>query len=384
LDECLAGHAPDELPPELLRGECAPALFGILAEGLADRFEPALCDAYAHLFSQAVAHAIGGVDAPELEARYRRLRRVRAVMGDPSKVFVLSRVTLGADIAVSSVVLAAAKRRFPKAELVFVGPRKNCELFAADAAITPRPVEYRRGGLSERLAVGAELRDILGTPDGVVLDPDSRLTQLGLLPVCEEEQHHLFESRSYGAGTAATLPELTARWAEETLGVSGSRPYIALAPGARRNPYIAVSLGVGENLAKRLPDPFEERLLRLLADTKMPLLLDRGAGGAEAERVARAAKQSGAAVTYWDGSFAGFASIIAGGRLYIGYDSAGQHVAAAAGVPLVSVFAGFAAPRMYDRWRPSGEKAMVIRVDRPDVEETLVRVQAALAALGLK
>ncbi len=39
---------------------CGQALFGILVEGLADRFEPALCDAYARLFSQAVAHAMDG------------------------------------------------------------------------------------------------------------------------------------------------------------------------------------------------------------------------------------------------------------------------------------------------------------------------------------
>jgi hypothetical protein len=39
---------------------CAPALFGVLVEGLADRFEPALCDAYARLFSQAIARFTGG------------------------------------------------------------------------------------------------------------------------------------------------------------------------------------------------------------------------------------------------------------------------------------------------------------------------------------
>jgi ADP-heptose:LPS heptosyltransferase len=62
----------------------------------------------------------------------------------------------------------------------------------------------------------------------------------------------------------------------------------------------------------------------------------------------------------------------------VGYDSAGQHVAAAAGVPLISVFAGFPAPRMFERWRPAGEGCRVIRVDRPEVEETLRRVRTAL------
>jgi hypothetical protein len=53
-------------------------------------------------------------------------------------------------------------------------------------------------------------------------------------------------------------------------------------------------------------------------------------------------------------------------------------VAAASGVPLISVFTGFPAPRMFDRWRPAGAGATVIRVDRPDVNETLARVEAAL------
>ena len=47
-------------------------------------------------------------------------------------MLVLSRVTLGADVAVTSVLLAAAKQAWANAEIVFVGPRKNFELFAAD------------------------------------------------------------------------------------------------------------------------------------------------------------------------------------------------------------------------------------------------------------
>ena len=42
---------------------------------------------------------------------------------------------------------------------------------------------------------------------------------------------------------------------------------------------------------------------------------------------------AGVKAAFWEGSFAGFAAIIAASRLYVGYDSAGQHVAAACGVP---------------------------------------------------
>ena len=375
LDSSIAGNPPKRLPRALLEQPCAKALFGILVEGLADRFEPALCDVYAHLFSQAIA----GQDPAALAARYDRVRRTRAVSWEPKRVLVLSRVTLGADVAVTSVLLAAAKQAFPKAEIVFVGPRKNFELFAADTRLSHAAVEYRRGSLHERLAVWDDLKTLAASPDCLVLDPDSRLTQLGLLPICDEARYHLFESRRYGGATDLNLPTLAAQWAQQTLAVSHAVPYIAVGQASGLStPYIAVSLGVGENPAKRIPDPFEPDLLALLS-THLPLVIDRGAGGEEAARVERAATQSHARATFWEGSFAGFAQVIAGSSLYVGYDSAGQHVAAACAVPLISIFAGFPAPRMCQRWSPSGPHATVIRVDHPDPVEILTKVTRALA-----
>ena len=399
LARCLAGDPPPALPPALLEDECAPALFSILVEGLADRFEPALCDAYVRLFSSAIAQTTGNIDAAALEARYQRVRRARPVSVEPQRVFVLSRVTLGADVAVTSVLLDAAKRRFPRARIVFVGPQKNYELFAGDARIEHAPLAYQRGSLRDRLAVWSELRALCDVADALVLDPDSRLTQLGLLPVCSDERYHLFESRAYGANRSRdrqgavtppssetytigeSLPELSAAWVRETLGIEDAHPYLALAAPAPTQPGVTISLGVGENPAKRLPDPFEEKLLALLAVTGLPLTIDKGAGGEEAARVEESCRRAGIQATFWEGSFAGFAALIAASRLYVGYDSAGQHVAAAAGVPLISIFAGFPAPRMFDRWRPVTPTAHVIRVDQPDVEATLAKVSEALAAI---
>jgi ADP-heptose:LPS heptosyltransferase len=380
LDQCVAGSPPRELPRALVEEPCGRSLFGILVEGLADRFEPALCDAYARLFSQAVALAVGGTDAHSLVARYERVRRTRPILGKPRHVFVLSRVTLGADVAVTSVFLAAARKRFPHANVVFVGPLKNFALFAGNAHLHHAAVDYRRGGLRDRLGAWEDLKPLLAAPDSVVVDPDSRLTQLGLLPVCAEERYHLFESRGYGGDGSDALPELASAWAAETFGVSGAKPFVAPGAAPKRAGAIAVSFGVGENPAKRISDPFEEELLALLAESGRPICIDRGAGGEEAERVARAVELSGAKATFWDGSFAGFAAIIKGSSLYVGYDSAGQHVAAACGVPLISVFAGFPTPRMFERWRPVGERCHVIRVDRPDPAEVLASVRAALAA----
>jgi ADP-heptose:LPS heptosyltransferase len=280
---------------------------------------------------------------------------------------------------VTSVLLGAAKRRFPDAEIVFAGPAKNYELFAGDPQIRHAPLEYRRGSLAERFAAGTELQRIVDAPGAIVIDPDSRLTQLGLLPVCAEENCYFFESRARGSAGYLNLPELAAEWAEEILGVRGARPFVAL--GQRRKAAtVAVSLGVGDNPAKRIPDPFERELLSLLGQTGMQLAIDTGAGGAEAERVARAIETSGVTASTWNGSFAGFARIIAASRLYVGYDSAGQHVAAACGVPLISIFAGFPSLRFFFRWRPKSDGYQVIRMDRPDPAEALSCVREALKA----
>jgi ADP-heptose:LPS heptosyltransferase len=380
LAQCVEGVPPKQLPLSLVEEPCAQALFGTVVEGLADRFEPALCDTYARLFAQALVHVDPTSDVMSLVARYERVRRPRPVAGKPRRVFVLSRVTLGADVAVTSVLLAAAQRRFPRAEIAFVGPLKNYELFAADRRIHHQPLDYRRGSLRERLAAGSEIKQILDQPDSITIDPDSRFTQLGLLPVCAEELYYFFESRAYGGESDRSLPELASEWAHETLGVGG-QPFVALDAAPPQTPSITISFGVGENPAKRIPDPFEQGLLALLADTGLCLSIDKGAGGAEAERVERAIEASGVKATTWEGSFAGFASLIAASRLYVGYDSAGQHVAAACGVPLISIFAGFPAPRMFERWRPVGEHCHVIRVDRPDPQETLARVRDALAVV---
>jgi ADP-heptose:LPS heptosyltransferase len=384
LERCIAGKPPKDLPRALVEDPCGGALFSVLIEGLADRFEPALCDAYARLFSQALSYISPEFEPASLMARYERVRRPRLVIGKPRTIFVLSRITLGADVAVTSVMLAAAKRRFPHAKVVFVAPKKNYELFAGDPHLHHAPVAYRRGSLRERLAVWEELKTIVSAADSVVVDPDSRLTQLGLLPICSEDHYHMFESRAYGHESGAALPELASAWAAETFGVSGVKPFVALGPrpqparDANHSRHIAVSLGVGGNPAKRISDPFEEKLLELLAGTGAPMCIDTGEGGEEAERVQRAVDRSGVRAAVWSGSFAGFAAIVAGSRLYVGYDSSGQHVAAACGVPLITIFTGYPVPRMFDRWRPVGERSQVIRLDDPDPLAALERVREAL------
>ncbi len=378
---CLRG-APwsPELLRKLVEGECSDSFFRVVVEGMADRFEPVLCDTYAALFSEAIPEVVPGLTKAELVDRYRRVRRPRKFEGSVSKVFVLSRVTLGADVAVTSVILDGVKRRFPDAQIVFVAPRKNWEMFAADSRIEHLPIAYPRAGtLGRRLEAWHALQ--ISEPNSIVIDPDSRLTQLGLLPICPEENYFFFESRSYGGTGEKPLPELTARWLAETFEIAEARPYIAVLPVPATKPIITVSFGVGDNLAKRIADPFESELLRHLAARNAELWIDKGGGGEEAARVDRAI--AGLPARVWEGSFAGFASLIAQSSLYVGYDSAGQHVAAACGVPMLSVFAGFPSLRMFARWRPVGRGPIeIVRVDDPDPGATLRRAMAALDRLS--
>ena len=383
LNLCIAGApCPESLihslasdalhPDERIAKPATQALFTTLIERLADLFEPSLCGAYASLFSRVLEIAFPGeMRAAELVERYRTVSAVRSVNSEPRRVVVLSRVTLGADIAITSMVLDAAKQRFPNAKITFAAPPKAWELFEKDPRLEFLPVNYGRTGLlRDRLACFHDLQRQISRPHTIVLDPDSRLTQLGLLPVCPPENHFLFESRSYGADSGESLSALTADWIRQTLGVVEAVPY--LYPkfeydfGSQR--VLTVSLGVGANPAKRLGDEFEREMLRHFSTLPAQVFIDKGAPGSdEARRVEshlRSLGQAGAHIGVHEGSFASFAAMIAASSAYFGYDSAGQHVAAALGVPLVSVFCGFASDRMLARWTPDGPGPItVLRAD---------------------
>ena len=106
LDICLGGGAwSSDLLDRAIAEDEGRALLSIVVERLADLFESRLCDVYAKLFSDVIA----GV-CPDLIPRTRRA--LSGVLPESAeRVYVLSRITLGADVAVTSVLLDAAKRR---------------------------------------------------------------------------------------------------------------------------------------------------------------------------------------------------------------------------------------------------------------------------------
>lgn len=358
-------------------------LFRQVIEPNCDSFDPAAVARYVALFARLIADILPGYEVGALLDRYQRIRRPRRYEGEPERVCVLSRVTLGADVAVTSVLLDAAKQRFPQAEICMVGPSKNLELFAADCRIVPLPVSYgRSGSLRERLLASQALRGVVDRPETLVIDPDSRLTQLGLIPVCDDAQYLFFESRAYRSESGVPLSLLAAEWARKTLGVQNAGAYLRPAE-VPESVAITISLGVGENEEKRIGDDAEWAAVSKLASLGHSVLIDRGAGGEEAERVDRLMDklQKPHNVRLHEGSFASFAAHIMGSKLYFGYDSAGQHVAAASGVPLVTLFAGYACESTFARWRPSGSgPTYIVKADGESAEELKERMLLALTS----
>jgi glycosyl transferase family 9 (putative heptosyltransferase) len=341
---CLRGEpVKGELIDRALAIDEGRAFLSIVVERLGDLFEPRLCDVYEELFPRVIKRVY-----PELMPRVRRVPGSLAAPDSVDRVYVLSRVTLGADVAVTSVLLDAAKKRYPRAEILFVGPKKNYELFEADARVSHVASPYpRSSALRDRLAASAAL-ELTG---GIVIDPDSRLTQLGLIRICDDADYFFFPSRAYGGDGLDRLPDLAARWAREVFGITDARPFIAPLPVTSPPADITVSLGVGENPAKRMEGAFESELLKMLAETGASVLVDSGGSEEERARV-EAVVQPGMGMHV--GAFAPFAFEIARSKLFVGYDSAGGHIASACGVPLISIALGFASERMAARWRPSG------------------------------
>jgi ADP-heptose:LPS heptosyltransferase len=411
------------------------ALFALLVEPLGDAFTASACAAYNRLFAQVIQHCrkrpdgmaidqllqhFGLVTEADLLVRASRVRSWkrldRRCAQHIEKAFVLSRVTLGADIAVTSVALAALKEVLPTAAIRLVGNAKSYELFAGDPRVQLCAIEYPRGGgLIERLtswqqAVTAIQQDTAGLDSSayVIVDPDSRLTQLGLLPlVADESPYVFFESRSYSAPGLQKISALTAHWLQRVFDIAEPiYPYCAPSPHdvaaskhivhalrmRARGPIVAVNLGVGANPAKRLSDAFELRLLARLLSTGATLLLDKGGDPQEVDRIEalvatlgvegfralalderhapalRLPELKGVPLVTWHGGIGGFAALIAESAAYVGYDSAGQHIAAAFGVPTTDIFTGFTSPRMPERWSPHGRGSIHVLV--LDVAET--------------
>jgi hypothetical protein len=423
----------------------ARAFFTRLVEPLADSFEPGDVTLYNRAFAQVIQicraepraraldselNAFGLNGEQDLIERAEKLRRTTPLYGwrdwgkKLRRVIVLSRVTLGADVAITSVIMNRLKHCLPFPQIL-IGSAKLQELFGGDSQLSFKEVNYARSGtMIERLLAWLDLlacvREAtadLQPGEFLIFDPDTRLTQLGLVPIIGGEtaarpdsltrpDYLFFPSREYGGSASQSLSELTSMWLNRVFDQEvRTFPYVSLrredieaarnlASRLRRDesrPMVTMNFGVGENPAKCLGDEFERKLVISMIQHGAIVILDKGASSEEIARadsiVSAAARierdgtgmkvvelnehrlaslpdHVDAELVTWEGRIGLLAALIAQSDLYIGYDSAGQHIAAALGVKCIDVFAGFNSERFVERWRPTGTaETRVVTVD---------------------
>ena len=433
----LAGHGTREIAEAV-----TSLLFREGIERINDSFAPGAEEVYRRLFSQVIHYwsrrpegrflaeglrSFSLAEEKQLVERHRGLARrpvpTAAERAAVRKVLFLSRVTVGADVAITSVLMNGVRRALPGAERVLLGAGRLRELYGGEAGLRIRPIDYPRGGsLLTRLqswpavltAIEEELEG-LGPGEGWVIDPDSRLTQLGLLPLLQADRgYHHFPSRATriaGEPVAGlSLGQLAARWIGHLLGDALQEsqeeilPYLdlprqeeeagrAIAEWMRTGSERAgatlttVSFGVGGNATKRLTPEHETAMLHHLT-RQGRVILDSGGSAEEraaVEEVVSPLRAAGVTVALiregepianrlretlrptilrWEGGIGSLAGLIAASDRYLGYDSSGQHLAAALGVPGITLFLTDNPPIFAERWHPSGKGE--IQVLRPD------------------
>ena len=415
--------------PERSIARCGvQALFTELIEGLNDSFDPAACGLYDRIIAQVIEYYrrlpagqsldrslrnFGLLNEADLLNRKSQISinkyqppqapRAPRTSVELKKVLLLSRVTIGADVTMTSVMIARLREMQSDAEFVLLGSNKLQELFGGDRHLRVREIKYERAGdVLSRLtswvdlvaAVESELQG-LNSDQFWLIDPDSRLTQLGMLPLLKDERNYFFfESRSFRREGVTQLGHLASCWINETFGLQGQGfPFLGLPREHREfgrriveqlgwkttaNKTMVVSLGVGGNPRKRLSDSREEELIeKLLEDSQ--LILDKGASPDERDQIDRIIKKLRARgktvievnthnaaemmrqesiradLITWDGGIGAFAGLIAASDRYLGYDSAGQHIAAALGIPTQAIFVDSNSEIFAERWRPYGQ-----------------------------
>ena len=152
---------------EELNQVAAKALFGSIIEKLCDDFEELQSETYNRLICQVINFLCKLPEGVKIESElydfqlrteeqlYRRIESIRLTPDQklpssirPKKVIILSRVTIGADVAITSVICQRIAQSYPDAQVIVVGNDKLRQVFAEGSDIYVHELAYsRRGGL---------------------------------------------------------------------------------------------------------------------------------------------------------------------------------------------------------------------------------------------
>ena len=396
---------------ELEQSAAIRCLFADLVEAWNDSFSMRGRNAYAAIFGRIVWKVCENDEMlmnslklfnisseDQLQNRYlcHRQGKKLVINEETKRIVVLSRVTIGADILLSSVVVKRLRQQFPDAEIIITGNKKLYGLFGSMPNLRVEALDYaRRGSLSTRLRSWISLHEQIRSlkPD-LVVAPDSRLDQLGMLPICSIEQYALWENLQLEDATQS-LSSLADHWICRILDLHTDPPCYpelsfstdmqelsdhmeSLISGKN---FIAVKLDYGGNSDKALSREWEIEILRCMIDRGWRILIDRGFGDEElknSDAVMRGVGMSAfdisehdpdngqlitevqeadiqdASIIRFYGSIAAWAAATKHCQLAFSYDSVGHHLAAALGTPLVIAFTGYKDEAFPIAWQPRG------------------------------
>lgn len=364
--------------------------------------------------ARQILHDFQLTDQESFLARYQKLLIPNPLSQEKrrlvKKVFILSRVSLGADIAITSIIISRVKKALPHAKICLVGPNHLHHLFYNNDLHYLEIPFSREGSLLHKMAAWPRLYHLIAKESSdltaqeiLLFDPDTRLSQLGLVPLTSSSSTHYLCSRKDQAENLSQTA-ISNNWLDQIFpDIPACSPYFSINPDLlaqcrlfsdhfRKTIFkIIINFGVAHDTNKRLSDPFEEELLAALLRLKHTLvILDSGKGENEenmakrlvakmAERGYNTAELSERQLTETEISFQhglvrfsgkidAMAGLIKSCDLYIGYDSCGQHVATATETPSIICFTGAANKRFLGRWQPGnrhGKTATFIIDQKP-------------------
>ena len=358
-------------------------------------------------------------DEEDLYAHYENVRNQRSNFDAANaekvgKVAILSRMTIGADIAVTSAIIERLKVEYPNAGIVIIGDKRIGGLFESDSRVSVAPIKYSKGGtLAVRLNSWIDLADMVEelAPD-YIFSPSSRLDQLGILPLTDTERYFFWGSAVPEGQKPRALTLMMNEWMNNVFGTPGAGTlyYPALHMGSGHTAdagkvwskygladkyVISAKYDVGGNHDKSLGTEFEKaHLPGLLSEDGSVVVMDRGFGDEELahsqvliDEAARLGARiiditdiadgsgvgnridemdpadkdavEGPTLIVFHGSVAGWAALVGKTDEAFSYDSVGQHIAAALNVPVVIAFTGYRTKFFPKIWTPMGRAEVV-------------------------
>ncbi len=420
-------------------------LFGSVVEELNNTFTLKNRLTYYKVFAQVIEYCrhlpegealnealnrFGLADEAALLARTMRIRKPKPIdalqRSKVNKVFILSRITIGADIAITSMAFEKMMRLFPDAEIIFLGPSQSRPLFSGNPRISYKSVNYeRKGNLIGRFNTWLNLLEVIeeqghDNDSYIIIDADTRLSQVGLLPFTAGDRGYFFYEADIDKDKL--LAEHFSDWLNKTFVEEGeSALYPSLYPEDKdlslakelfrkfslEDKYvIGVHLGTGGVSSKAVSIPFETELIHSLIREGATVMLYKGVNAKEEERTDRiigALKKEDISISEiredeiegLDSSAAQIivfsrtgialsAAILGKCQQVVSYSSSSKHIAGAMKVPVTVIYVREAS--FVDRWVPYTTSSVdVVRItpeEKPDESGVLSRVMASVKSLG--